>query len=315
MVNYSSINITTAIKKEAERIGISKLGIAKYEPLDHEGTRLQEWLDRGFHGTMGWMGANVAKRIDASKVLPNARSVIVAALNYYTSPPGSFQNKHGKISRYAWGGDYHGVLLDLLNELSAYITNFSPSGSLISYVDTGPIMEKTWASKAGIGWQGKHTNSITREYGSWVFLGVIITDLELAYDEPAIDLCGTCSACIEACPTDAIVDPYLLDSTKCISYLTIEHKGDLPLHLTNNFEGWIFGCDICQDVCPWNRFEKETHMAEFQPRAWNLNPDLGEILEMREAEFQKRYSKSPIKRTKLKGLQRNAAAILTGLGS
>lgn len=315
MVNYSSINITTAIKKEAERIGISKLGIAKYEPLDHEGTRLQEWLDRGFHGTMGWIGANVAKRIDASKILSNARSVIVAALNYYTSPPGSFQNKHGKISRYAWGDDYHGVLLDLLNELSAYITNFSPSGSLISYVDTAPIMEKAWASKAGIGWQGKHTNTITREYGSWVFLGVIITDLELVYDEPASDLCGTCSACIEACPTNAIVEPYVLDSTKCISYLTIENKDDLPSDLANHFEGWIFGCDICQDVCPWNRFEKATQMVQFQPRAWNVNPDLEEILGLTETEFQKRYSQSPIKRTKLKGLQRNVSAILTGSGS
>jgi len=198
-----------------------------------------------------------------------------------------------------------------LVELLDFIKSEVPSANGKVYVDTSPVMDKVWAVRAGIGWEGKHTNVISREYGSWIFLGEIILDLALEYDEPSADYCGTCTRCIDACPTHAIVEPYVLDSNLCISYLTIEHQGEIPEALIPHFENWIYGCDICQDVCPWNkRFSKPTSERAFAPRFENLAPQIDEIVRMSEEDFQKNYRRSPMKRAKHAGLTRNARALL-----
>jgi epoxyqueuosine reductase len=274
--------------------------------LRAEGDRLGEWLDRGYHATMGWMKDNWEKRIDVDKVLPGAKSVVSTALNYFVDVRHSEEVSVGKISRYAWGDDYHIVMTARLEELLAHVQVLEPGIKGKVYVDTGPVMDKVWAAKAGLGWQGKHTNLITKEFGSWVFLGEILLDCELEYAVPVADACGTCTACIDACPTGAIVEPYVLDSAKCISYLTIEHRGEISKDLGRRLEGWIYGCDICQDVCPWNRFEKPTETKEFAPRDGNLSPDLNQITGLTKKEFNERYRRSPIKRTKREGLVRNA---------
>ena len=201
-------------------------------------------------------------------------------------------------------------MTERLESLVACIKHVRPDAATRLYVDTGPVMDKAWAVRAGIGWLGKHTNVITKEFGSWVFLGEIITDLELVYDEPMADFCGSCRACIDACPTDAIVEPYVLDANKCISYLTIEHKGEIPEGLAPRFENWVYGCDICQDVCPWNSFQQATTEEAFQPRAQNLAPRLDELGNLTQEEFTTRFRRSPIKRTKRQGLARNANVIM-----
>ena len=305
-------SLTRTIKSKALELGFSHVGVARAESLGEEGARLQQWLTRGYHGTMEWMQKNLEKRSDLRQIVPNARSVVSLAMNYYT-PVERFENAEtGKISRYAWGDDYHLVMTSRIQQLVDCITSERPGAGARFYVDTGPVMDKAWAVRAGIGWLGKHTNVITKEYGSWVFLGEIILDLELEYDEPMADFCGTCTACIVACPTGAIVEPYVLDSTKCISYLTIEHKGEIPIELKPGFENWVYGCDICQDVCPWNRFQQPTREQAFFPRSENVNPQLSELVSIPAEEFTRRCRKSPIKRTKREGLIRNAKAILEG---
>jgi epoxyqueuosine reductase len=259
---------------------------------------------------MQWLERDVEKRTDITNVLPNAKSVICVAMNYFTHSQYADSPAVGKISRYAWGDDYHLVMNDRLEKLFEFIRSEIPDVTGKIYVDTGPVMDKAWAARAGIGWLGKHTNIITQNYGSWVFLGEILLDSELEYDKPMLDYCGKCTACLDACPTQAIVHPYVLDANKCISYLTIEHRGELPKGIVSKFDNWIYGCDICQDVCPWNRFQKETEEPRFHPRKENLAPKLTEIAEMNQEEFSRRFRKSPIKRTKLSGLTRNAKAIL-----
>ncbi len=304
---YVKGNLTQRIKQTALDLGFSKVGIARAEVLAAEGARLQDWLNRGFHASMAWMGANREKRIDADKVLPGVKSVVCVALNYYFDEQHSGDRSTGKISRYAWGDDYHLVMTEKLAEFLDSIYGMESGIRGKAYVDTGPVMDKVWAAKAGLGWQGKHTNLITREFGSWVFLGEILLDCELEYDETVADACGSCTACIDACPTEASVEPYVLDSSKCISYLTIEHRGEVAEELGGELEGWIYGCDICQDVCPWNRFQKATEEPAFSPRPWNLAPDLKEVSTMNQEEFNQRFRKSAIKRTKREGLTRNAS--------
>jgi epoxyqueuosine reductase len=301
---------THRIKAKALQLGFSKVGVARAEELAQEGAHLREWLDRGYGASMDWMGREREKRIDPRNVLSNAKSVISVAMNYYTPEPHSANPEVGKISRYAWGDDYHIVLTERLELLKEFIAVEIPGAHAKLYVDTGPAMDKAWAQRAGIGWIGKHTNVISKEFGSWIFLGEIIVDATLEYDEPFLDFCGFCRACIDACPTDAIVEEYVLDSNKCISYLTIEHRGELPKELTPDFENWVYGCDICQDVCPWNRFQQETREKAFQPREFNKAPALSDLSLMRQEEFTERFRKSPIKRTKRSGLSRNANAIL-----
>lgn len=303
------VTLTGKIKSYALELGFSKIGIARAGELAEEGQRLREWLGRGYHGTMDWMTRHVEKRSDPSYIVANAKSVISVAMNYYVELQHQNESGVGKITRYAWGDDYHIVITERLNRLVEFLKSEVPTMDARLYVDTGPVMDKAWAVRAGIGWLGKHTNVITREYGSWVFLGEIITDLELDYDEPIADFCGTCTACIDACPTDAIVEPYVLDSNKCISYLTIEHRGDIPDELKPKLEQWVYGCDICQDVCPWNKFRQETNEQSFYPRPDNVAPQLDDLISLTQDEFARRFRKSPMKRTKLEGLKRNARAV------
>ncbi|MBI5464670.1 MAG: tRNA epoxyqueuosine(34) reductase QueG [Ignavibacteriales bacterium] len=301
---------TDAIKAKARELGFAGVGVARAEHLDNESAHLEEWLRRGFHASMVWMGRDAEKRSDPRFILSSAKSVVCVALNYFVPHRHSTDPERGKISRYAWGDDYHLILDDRLRALEETIKQLYPSAQTRRYVDTGPVMDKAWAVRAGLGWMGKHTNVISKEVGSWIFLGEILTDLELEYDSPLEDFCGTCAACIDACPTQALVEPYVLDSNKCISYLTIEHRGNLADSLTTKFDNWIYGCDICQDVCPWNRFQQPTTEAAFQPREFNLEPKLENVAAMSADEFVERFRKSPIKRTKREGLARNARAVL-----
>ena len=255
-----------------------------------------------------WLpGKNVDKREDISLILPNAKSIISLAVNYYSPEEYSEDSGRGKVSRYAWGKDYHLVIWDLLKKLETKLKDIDKEFESISYVDTGPVMDKAWAVKSGIGWLGKHTNVINKELGSWIFLANIITNYEFDYSEPIPDFCGSCTACMDACPTNAIVDEYIVDSNKCISFLTIENKEDIPDEFDNKLEGWIFGCDICQDVCPWNiKFSQVTKFEEFIPAEGNKELEIGDVLTMTNEGFKKKFSESPIKRAKLSSLQRNA---------
>ncbi|MBC8145417.1 MAG: tRNA epoxyqueuosine(34) reductase QueG, partial [bacterium] len=259
---------TAQLKAHVLSLGFDAVGFAAAERLDEEGVHLEDWLARGYQGSMQWLARNTDRRIDVREILPSARSVIVVARNYYTPHEHSNAADAAKISRYAWGRDYHKVLPRKLRLIEEHIRASEPGAETRSYVDTGPVLEKQWAVRAGIGWMGKHSNVITRDLGSWVFLGVIITSLELDCDNPIADYCGTCTLCIDACPTGAIVEPYVVDGSSCISYITIEQKPKLEIDaaLGEQLKNWVFGCDICQDVCPWNRFEKPTDESDFAPR-------------------------------------------------
>ncbi len=303
------MNFTSQIKNKAHELGIHKIGIARADELSAERTHLNEWLHRGMHASMQWMKKSTDKRSDPRLIVPNAQSVISLAVNYYTPTPHGPDADTGKISRYAWGDDYHIHVTKRIQSLFECIKQLAPESEGRYYVDTGPVMEKVWAVRAGLGWQGKHTNVITKEYGSWVFLGEIITTLELDADEPMEDFCGTCTACIDACPTDALHQPYVVDSNRCISYLTIEHRGAIAESLGEKFDRWVYGCDICQDVCPWNRFQQETEHREFEPRLKNIDPPLHELSVITQEEFSSRFKNSPVKRTKREGIIRNASIV------
>ncbi|MBV9215432.1 MAG: tRNA epoxyqueuosine(34) reductase QueG [Acidobacteria bacterium] len=303
--------VTDEIKETALSLGFDKVGIVRAEALTEEGERLQDWLRRGFHGEMAWLEREPEKRAEPALLMPGAKSVIVTALNYFTDHPHSPSQTTGKISRYAWGDDYHDVLREKLEKLLSFIRGVIPGVAAKICVDTAPLMDKAWAVRAGLGWLGKHSNMITQELGSWVFIGSIILDVELEYNNAVVeDHCGTCTACLDACPTNAIVEPYVVDSRKCISYATIESRDEtLPGPIASNLNGWMYGCDICQDVCPWNRFEKPTREARFEPRRGETSLDLGCIAEMTHEQYVERFRRSAMKRTKLAGLKRNASAL------
>lgn len=300
-----------SIKERALQIGFDKVGIVRAEPLSEEASRLHKWLALGYHGDMQWMERETDKRINPRALLPNARSVVVVALNYYTPDKHTQQPNTGKVSRYAWGDDYHQILGDKLHSLLAWIKGERHDVEGKVCVDIQPVMDKAWAVRAGIGWLGKHSNVITPEFGSWVFIGELLLDLELDYDNDRIeDHCGTCTLCIDACPTQAIPEAYVVDSNKCISYGTIELRTpQLPAEMSENLSGWFYGCDICQDVCPWNRFEQVTTDKRFSPRAGNVDADLDEVLNLTPESYAARYRGSAMKRAKLHGLQRNARAL------
>jgi epoxyqueuosine reductase len=268
-------------------------------------------LALGYQGGMEYMERNLDKRKDVAQILTDVKSVISLGMNYYTAENYSDEKDKGKVSRYAWGKDYHLVIWEKLEQLENELKEIDPEFKSKSYVDTGPVMDKAWAVRAGLGWLGKHTNVINKEIGSWFFIANIITNYEFDYSTIITDHCGSCIACIETCPTGAIVDEYVLDSNKCISYLTIENKGNIPEEFKDKFEGLMFGCDICQDVCPWNiKFFQVTANKDFLPQKENKEIDLKEILEMNEEKFNERFKESPIKRTKLKGLKRNAEFLM-----
>ena len=292
--------------EKAKQIGFDLIGFAKANLLENESNNLKEWLDNDYQAGMDYMQKNFEKRKDVRQILPEAKSVISLGLNYYTPHSYSNEETKGKVSRYAWGKDYHLIIWAMLDELEEELKKVDPQFECISYVDTGPVMDKAWAVRSGLGWLGKHTNVINREIGSWFFIANIITNYEFDYSEQIPDFCGTCTACIDACPTNAIVREYVVDANKCISYLTIENKNEISEEFKGKFDNWLFGCDICQDVCPWNqKFPVETLLKDFHPQNKELN--LNEVLEMNEEEFKEKFNTSPVKRAKLAGMKRNAS--------
>ena len=307
----SAADTADRIKARALQLGFQKVGIVPAESLSPEGAQLKEWLARGYQGEMGWMARDPEQRADPRKFFPGARSVIVVAANYYTPPAHSDRPETGKVSRYAWGDDYHEIVGDKLRALLNWTQQQWPEAEGKVCVDIQPMMDKAWAQRAGLGWIGKHTNLITQEYGSWVFIGELLLNFELEYDRDRVaDQCGSCTLCIDACPTNAIVEPYVLDSNLCISHTTIESRApemreDVAAHL----EGWLYGCDICQDVCPWNQMTPGTTEPRFEPREGNINANLSQVLEMDSETYVSRFRHSAMKRAKLSGLQRNARAL------
>jgi epoxyqueuosine reductase len=309
---FSKASFSRFLKERAHAEGFDKVGLVSAVTLDGEAERLKEWLARGYHAEMRWMDRDTHKRTNPLEVFPQARSVLVVALNYYTPHEHQDNPTTGKVSRYAWGDDYHEVMNDKLRSLLSWIKTQRPEAEGKVCVDIQPVMDKAWAVRAGLGWIGKHTNVITTEYGSWFFIGEILLNLELEYDTDQVeDHCGSCTQCIDACPTQAIAEPYVVDSNKCISYATIELRGEeLPEQMTESLSGWFYGCDICQDVCPWNRFEQVTQEDRFSPREGNINAKLSEVLDLTPETYVERFHHSAMKRAKLSGLQRNARALL-----
>ncbi|MGI8670261.1 MAG: tRNA epoxyqueuosine(34) reductase QueG [Aridibacter sp.] len=304
--------LTKLIKQKAIEIGFHKVGIAKAEELKTEGEHLKEWLEMGLNGEMKWLEREPDKRSDPKILFPEAESIVVLAMNYYTPHEHEEDKTKGKISRYAWGDDYHDVVKEKLWELFNWLQAEIPETKGKVCVDTAPIMAKAWAVRAGLGWLGKHSNVITKEFGSWFFIGEILLNLELEYETDLVeDHCGTCTKCLDACPTNAIVEPFLVDSNACLSYATIELRSPtLPTEITENLEGLLYGCDICQDVCPWNRFQKPTEEERFEPRPQNISADVNEIILLYAEEYAQKFRRSAMKRTKLQGLKRNAQALI-----
>lgn len=308
------LSLTEKIKRKALDIGFHKIGVARAESLGREGEHLKSWLAANYHGAMQWMEREPEKRSDPRLIFPEAKSVVVVALNYFTPHEHEQTDDSGKISRYAWGDDYHDVVKEKLRGLLDWIRSENPEIDGKICVDTAPIMDKAWAARAGLGWIGKHSNLITKDYGSWVFLGEILLNVELEYEREIVeDHCGTCTKCLDACPTGAIVAPQIVDSKRCISYATIELRDpELPADIAENLNGWLYGCDICQDVCPWNRFEKPTVEARFEPRNGETAMGTDKILALSPETYAARFRRSAIKRTKIHGLKRNANALRGG---
>ena len=294
---------TQLIKTEAKRLGFLSCGISKAEFLEEEAPRLENWLNKNMHGEMGYMENHFDKRLDPTKLVEGSKSVISLLLNYF--PEESQKENTFKISKYAYGQDYHHVIKSKLKELQNFISEEIGEVGGRAFVDSAPVLDKAWAAKSGLGWIGKHSNLLTQQVGSFYFIAELIVDLELEYDHRVTDHCGTCTACIDACPTQAIVEPYVVDGSKCISYLTIELKNEMPTDFKGKMDDWMFGCDVCQDVCPWNRFSKSHREPLFDPNPQLLSMTKKEWEEITEDVFKKVFQKSAVKRTKFSGLKRN----------
>lgn len=294
---------TELIKAEAARLGFMSVGVSKAEFLEKEAPRLERWLKEERHGKMGYMENHFDKRLDPTKLVEGSKSVISLLLNYY--PEQKQRPDTYKISKYAYGTDYHFVIKDKLKELLHYIREEIGEVDGRAFTDSAPVLDKAWAARSGLGWIGKNSNLLSKQVGSFFFIAELIIDLELEYDTPVTDHCGSCTACIDACPTDAIVEPYRVDGSKCISYFTIELKEELPTEMKGKFEDWSFGCDICQDVCPWNRFSKPHNEPLFNPHPDLLDMSKSDWEEITEETFRKVFKKSAVKRTKYTGLTRN----------
>lgn len=310
-MNQSPVTSSSEVKQKALELGFHKVGIAAVDGLDAKHAQLlQAWLTMGYHADMEWMASS--KRQNISTIMPDVRSVICVALNYYTRQQRPDGNSYAKISRYAWGRDYHKVMHLKLKALSSWLQEQGIGIQARYYADTGPVQDKVWAQTAGIGWIAKNGNLISPEYGSWVFLGEVLTNVELTSDRPHTEHCGSCTRCLEACPTDAITTPFVVDANRCIAYHTIENRSStLPPTITPHMQGWVAGCDICQDVCPWNqRFAQETDIAEFAPYSHNVAPDLLELAQISDEEWNRRFPASALRRIKPEMLRRNARANL-----
>ena len=294
---------TQLIKTEAQRLGFLSCGISKAGFLEEDAPRLENWLNKQMQGEMSYMENNFDKRLNPTLLVADAKSVISLLLNYY---PSEIQNSDSyKISKYAYGYDYHFVIKEKLKELLHFIQTEIGEVSGRAFVDSAPVLDKAWAAKSGLGWIGKNSNLLTKQVGSFYFIAELIVDLDLEYDNPTTDHCGSCTACITACPTEAIVAPYIVDGSKCISYFTIELKENIPTEMKGKFDNWAFGCDICQDVCPWNKFSKPHNEPLF-----NTNPEIRSFSkkdweEITDGVFKKVFKNSPVKRTKFEGLKRN----------
>ena len=305
--------LTERIGSRALALGFDKVGFSRAEPLGPR-SGLEKWLEAGHQGEMHWMSRNAAKRQDPSLILAEVRTVLSVAVNYHHPLDHSENPRHGKISRYAWGLDYHRLLKARLKNLAGWIAENLPPANGLFYSDTGPVMDKVWAHRSGLGWIGKHSNLVTRDLGSWLFLGEILLDLELPETRESGNFCGSCRRCLDACPTGAIVAPYVVDSRLCISYLTIELRGPVPLELRPLIGTRIFGCDDCQDVCPWNRFAQPSREKDFYPAPGNQAPVLMELMQISRQEFHQRFRLSPIRRCGYAGFLRNVAIALGNSG-
>ena len=303
-------NFTRSILGRSEALGLELVGFAAAEPAP-EAAYLRPWIEAGHAGEMAFMSRDPEKREDLRKLAPWARSVIAVAINYHTDFPYSTDprpSEQGWISRYAWAGDYHEAFRSMVEQLADAVREIGPTGTETKVcVDTAPVMDRVCARQAGLGWFGKNTLLISRTRGSYLFLGEILTSLELEPSARGADYCGNCTACLDACPTGALVAPHVLDSRRCIAYLTIEHRGAIPAELRDRMGTNVFGCDICQDVCPWNRRAVRSGREEHQPRAGSVAPRLRELLEMSADQYRERFRRSPVKRAKYVGLLRNAA--------
>ena len=295
---------TELIKNEAKRLGFLSCGISKADFLEEEAPRLEQWLKKNMHGEMQYMENHFDKRLDPTKLVEDSKSVVSLLLNYFPSKE-PHDKTAPKISKYAYGTDYHFVIKEKLKQLLEFIYQEIGEVSGRAFVDSAPVLDKAWAAKSGLGWIGKNSNLITKDTGSFYFIAELILDLPLKYDTPTTDHCGTCTACIDTCPTGAIVDPYVVDGSKCISYFTIELKNEIPSSFKGSFENWMFGCDICQDVCPWNRFSKAHSEPLFNPNNKLLSMSKSEWEEITEDLFQEIFKKSAVKRAKFSGLTRN----------
>lgn len=294
---------TDFIKTEAKRLGFLSCGVSKAQFLEEEAPRLENWLNKQMHGQMHYMENHFDKRLDPTKLVEGSKSVISLLLNYF--PEKTQDHETYKLSKYAYGTDYHFVIKDKLKSLLHAIQGEIGEVEGRAFVDSAPVLDKAWAAKSGLGWIGKHSNLLTQQVGSFYFIAELIIDLELEYDGITTDHCGTCTKCIDACPTKAITEPYVVDGSKCISYFTIELKENIPTQFKGQFEDWMFGCDICQDVCPWNRFSKSHNEPLFNPHPDLLDMTKKDWDEITEETFKKVFKKSAVKRTKFSGLKRN----------
>ncbi|MDX1364264.1 MAG: tRNA epoxyqueuosine(34) reductase QueG [Arenibacter latericius] len=294
---------TELIKTDAKRLGFLSCGISKAEFLEEEAPRLEKWLQNNMNGEMQYMENHFDKRLDPTKLVEGSKSVISLLLNYY--PEEKQVDDTYKISKYAYGQDYHHVIKTKLRQLQEFISEEIGEVNGRAFVDSAPVLDKAWAAKSGLGWIGKNSNLLTQQVGSFYFIAELIIDLELEYDSRVTDHCGTCTACLDACPTQAIVAPYVVDGSKCISYFTIELKEELPSEFHGKFDDWMFGCDVCQDVCPWNRFSKPHQEPLFNPKPELLSMTKKDWEEITEEVFRKVFQKSAVKRTKFSGLTRN----------
>jgi epoxyqueuosine reductase len=307
-MTLASAALTASVKARALELGFDRVAIGPADPPEH-GRELGRWIEAGHAGGMGYLARRLEERLDPRRVLPGATSVVSVALNYYQGEAGDPSWK--PVARYAWGRDYHDVIAPRLGQLAALLERACGARSR-GYVDTGPVLERDLAARAGLGWIGKNTMLLHPELGSWFFVGVLLTTAELARDAPLPDRCGSCHACLDACPTEAFVGPYVLDARRCISYLTIEHRGGIDPALADRMGGWEFGCDLCQTACPWNRRAPVTREAAFVPAA--PYPGAAAVAEMSDEELGRRFAGTALLRPKPAGLRRNAAIALAGAG-